>query len=625
MNKPKLLPQWGWLLLLGAVLWVALLAGRPAAQAAPTLHLQVAERLDVDEPAGYAPAAPQQDSRALPGNWVAVSLPHTQPSQLLAQASAEAKLSKRSSWYRIRVPAGLAAGQPLALYAARTKSDGPIALYVDGQLQRQWQLDGPAWYWAPLFVPLPGAGAPKELLLRLQHLRATPTALASVWLGPAEAMQWRYRWRDWLQVELPALSAAALLALGFFALAVWLRRRHEPAYLLCFALALAAGFRSLHFRVELLERPDWFAWATLNSLYWTLCLAHAFQCGLQASPARWLTRSLHACSVGVALLSLPLLAQMENSAQLTPLLYLPVLPLALAMAWSGFTRAGQHATEGLAIAACIAIAILFGTWDWLLQSNFIGPEGWYLGPYIPLLIFVTFCGLLLRRYITALVQVEQSNARLEERLVARTRELEASHASLRELARRQTQQQERQRLMQEMHAGLGGALREAVGALQQGRPQQQPPAELLRACIEDLSLTVDSLQAGQTDLLLLLGNLRYRLQARLQLSGLRLLWQVGELPALPWLDPRCALQILRLLQQALLLLARLGPGEVTVRTRAAEHGVLLLLGWPGTAPAPATMNALGDLPALARQLDGHLSADAQGLTLWLPLQRAAAS
>lgn len=610
------------LLLLLALLGAA--ATWPDAGGAPTLmQLRDAERLDIDEPAGFVTPAPAH-SDSLPGRWVPVTLPYTEPSRLLAQASAAAKHAKVSSWYRLRVPAGLDAASsstsmPLALYAARIKGDGPIALYVDGQLQREWQTEGPQWYWAPLFLPLQGAQAPTELLLRVQHLRATRSALASLWLGPVDALRWRYRWRDALQVELPALSAAALLAMGLFAFAVWLRHRRERGYLLFFALALAAALRSLHFRVELLERPDWFAWATVNSLFWTLCLVHRFQCGLQERPARWLSHALHACTLLVAMLTLPLLARMENSAQLTPLLYLLVVPLALAMAWTSAARAWRRSVEGMLVAGCLGVAIVFGAVDWLLQSNFIGPEGWYLGPYIPLVIFVTFCWLMVRRYLGALVQVERANEELQAQLQAREQALEASHARLREVARHQTQQEERQRLMQEMHEGLGGSLRDALASLQGGRLPEQEAAELLRGCIEDLSLTIDSLQPGQTDLLLLLGNLRYRLQARLQRCGLSLRWQVSELPALPWLDARAALQVLRLLQQLLMLLARPGPGEIVVSTRADAYGVAVLLGCAGAAHAePAE---LAGLAGQARALGGRLSADAQGLTLWLPQQR----
>ncbi len=71
----------------------------------------------------------------------------------------------------------------------------------------------------------------------------------------------------------------------------------------------------------------------------------------------------------------------------------------------------------------------------------------------------------------------------------------------------------------------------------------------------------------ETDLLLLLATLRFRLQPRLESAGIRLRWDVRDVPPLPWLDQRHALHILRILQEAFTnAVKHADAGEITVAT-----------------------------------------------------------
>jgi len=119
-----------------------------------------------------------------------------------------------------------------------------------------------------------------EILIRLEHSQRTQIALSSLWLGPVEALRGRYQVRQWLQQELPEMLSAAFLAVGFFALFVWIKRRHETDYLLFFNLAATSFFRDLHYYVSLPIVNDWFAWLTVNSLLWLVTVVHFFLCRL---------------------------------------------------------------------------------------------------------------------------------------------------------------------------------------------------------------------------------------------------------------------------------------------------------------------------------------------------------
>jgi len=133
--------------------------------------------------------------------------------------------------------------------------------------------------------------------------------------------------------------------------------------------------------------------------------------------------------------------------------------------------------------------------------------------------------------LTAALQVEQQHL------------LDAQH--------QQSVLRERQRVMQDMHDGLGSALSSSLVLLERGELNVPQTAAVLRECIDDLRLVVDSLEPTSKDLSTLLGMLRYRLQHRIEAAGVLLRWQMADLPALDWLEPSLALDLLRLTQEAI--------------------------------------------------------------------------
>jgi len=129
-----------------------------------------------------------------------------------------------------------------------------------------------------------------------------------------------------------------------------------------------------------------------------------------------------------------------------------------------------------------------------------------------------------------------------------------------------------------MHDGVGGQLITALAAIEGGRTAPADVAEIVRECIDDLRLVIDSMEPIDQDVLALLGSLRYRLESRLNAAGIRLAWQVSELPPVPNLTPRNALHILRTLQEALTnVLKHAGAGRITVRAEVDPSGSSALI------------------------------------------------
>ncbi|TAJ77585.1 MAG: hypothetical protein EPO42_09665 [Gallionellaceae bacterium] len=165
---------------------------------------------------------------------------------------------------------------------------------------------------------------------------------------------------------------------------------------------------------------------------------------------------------------------------------------------------------------------------------------------------------------------------------ARRKQLEAkiidNNKRLREIEQRQVLSQERQRLMQDMHDGLGSSLTSALRVVEHGRMDETEVAQVLKGCIDDLKLAIDSMEPVDADLLLLLATLRYRLGPRLESTGIALRWEVISVPKLDWLNPKNALHILRILQEAFTnIIKHTHATEIRVATRVESDHVVVTI------------------------------------------------
>lgn len=609
-----------------------------------SLHLTQADWQDQDSHGFTAPPL-AIDSSSLPPSWQHASLPAVLPvaaapaANTTTYSSADAT-NTRTTWLKLSLAGQPVPSGPLVLYGIRIKTDGTVAVYADGQLVHRVQQQGQLWnsLFTPLWVELDqdSEHAPlQEILIRVEHAPETPVALSSLWVGPAAALRGRYYLRQWLQRELPATLNAAFMAVGIFALFVWFRRSHEISYLLFFNLAAISFVGHLHYYVSLPIVTGWFAWLTGNSLCWLVMVVHFFLRQLHGRRLLWLTRAIVGVTLLSSILSMPIVGVLPvfpSTSVLVPVMYAVTVIMAVVVSAMGVISSWRRSRDGLLLAIGVGASALLGMSDWLLHNNVISPEGWFLGAYTNAITFAMFGTLMLRRYINAINEVEQVNASLAQRLQAREAELELSHKQLREAALRQSISDERQRLMQDMHDGLGSTLISAIRSVEHGKASDFNVSQILKDCLDDLKLTIDSMEPVEADLLLLLATLRFRLEPRLENTNITLLWQVQELPALSWLEPSSALHILRIVQESIAnILRHTRADQIRVHTAHEADGVSVTIEDNGhgfdlqKALASAAGRGLHNQQRRAQAIDGRVSwsstASGTRFTLWLPLQR----
>jgi signal transduction histidine kinase len=570
-----------------------------------------------------APPAATVDVRTLTGPWRNVSLPYMDPRPLSLGDLQEGGTVTR--WFRIDLPSGLD-GEEI-LYLPRWQTVGRITIYADGRLAYHSR-GGPVWngFNLPLWLPLnitQDEPAPQQILVRLVGPRDAGAGLSSVWIGPRDELIWLHRLREALQANIPFMASAAFLAIGLFSLAVWTRRRAETAYLLFFVSSALFFLRCIHYysgdRRPLIPE-EWFGWITVNSLGWLLVSVYFFTFRLHPIRFPGLERAVLVVMGLTTLITLPPLGLLAPVADVAPLAYLVqlvVMLLVTVVAFAAARRSGNR--TAIVMAGWNLINIPVGVHDWMLQNMLLSVESLYLLPYTGMGLFVLFMGVVFQRYVGAVTEAEQARALLQQRLAEREQELSESYQKLRGAEQVQMLVQERQRLMQDMHDGLGSSLMSALHAVESGQMSDADVAQVLRECIDDMKLAIDSLEPVQTDLLLLLATLRFRLAPRLQGSGLALDWAVSDVPALTWLEPRSALHILRIFQEVLTnIIKHARATRIQVSTSHDDQQVTVTVEDNGGGFEPPAASDGAGLPPRGKGLGNLLrrTAQLQGQARW---------
>jgi signal transduction histidine kinase len=132
--------------------------------------------------------------------------------------------------------------------------------------------------------------------------------------------------------------------------------------------------------------------------------------------------------------------------------------------------------------------------------------------------------------------VHKSRARMDSKLKIVKGNLSEAYARRSMVEKKLTLQQERFRLMQDMHDGLGHRLISLQQAVQD--PKQSGPElnQLVKQTIAELRNTIQSISQTHDNVSFMLGDLRERLEFLCIQFKKQLHWSVDEMPRLPYVD-----------------------------------------------------------------------------------------
>ena len=430
--------------------------------------------------------------------------------------------------------------------------------------------------------------------------------LSLVRYGPLSLLEGAQRQQRLWRVSLPVVMASGFVLMGLTALGLWWRQR-VPLYGWFAAAALLGVVRHMDRIWPDVPVP----WPWLGALVAAAYAAHLtlmFRVAAEMMAVR--SARLHhlmvvTLVVSTTLASASFLGQVPILWTAALLLLAPYgLTAAVLVARAAWQR--RHQAQGLVMLVVMLLLVAAAVFDFLgVRLGFSQGNLFSVLPLAVFVIAVLVAALVVARYNTTATAYAALNADLADRVQTRENELHQAYAALREGQREQAVQQERQRLMREIHDGVGAHLVLLRNLAAQGQAEPQAIEQQAQMALDELRMAVDSMQPVHGDLSTVLATMRYRLLPRLQAAGLQMQWDVDRLPAVTGLTPQAVLHVHRILLEALSNVLRHAQArQVHVRARAVD------------TPAPAIVITLQDdgrgLPtASAGAAQGHGLANMQ--------------
>ena len=425
-----------------------------------------------------------------------------------------------------------------------------------------------------------------EVKVRLANEVTFPALIDPVEIGPDAVLGRRFEVRYALQVLVPQGMAATSCAIALLTLGIFVRRDERgatgwfAAALLLWSLSLVTGFLR---DPPLASRPwEFVGGASLAGVVY--CLTRAFHLRMTGQRQLWRER------VAGLILTAPGMA-------------LAVVPASEAFrAWLGwqvatgavaayvFVLIFQSTRRGL-IAHPRPLAILASIGGFFVLHDLVSVvwgqpiTGFWLSGYAASVALLFAAWSIIANLADSLNESETLNRELEGRVQEKHQELEENYRQIRSYERERAIAAERERIMQDVHDGIGGQLVSTLALVESGRDAPGVVADSLHEALDDLRLIIDSLDPEEGDLAAALGTMRLRLQPRLERHGITIDWRVRDVPAIEGFGPEQALQVLRVVQEAVAnVLKHAGASRVTVSTGSL----------PPEAPSVAYVEILDD-------------------------------
>ena len=581
---------------------VALVVAGPA-QASVVVEPLRADMIVSDQ--GFAPAV--NDPR-----WREVALTHIEQAPVV--------------WYRVRFDADMT--EPFwMVYLPFLYGGGQVSLnglpvahvtQTTPSLRVRWE--------RPFLLPLPaGTLRTKDntLLMRVVPAHANSAAMMPrLALGPQAALQPMFDRRLFVVRTVPVVTLVSGLVVGALVLLIWYRRRQEVLYGWFGLAAILWALRTTTFVFDALPAGAWEFWRLLYfmSTGGFIVVLALFTLGMAGWPRPLTTRLL----LGYWALG-PVAYFVGGHAFTSTYWVAGLIPVGLGLAVVAFVAAWRRRSgETLAIAAALALAFGAGLHDYLVADssalvNAVAPN-WsdhrlFLLHHAANVLLLVMGIVLAVRFVRTLGEVEAANRTLEARVQERERQISASYERIAVLQREQAATDERQRIMRDLHDGLGSQLFTSLSRAERGALDHAAMSDTLRGAIDQMRVALEALASEEQDFGTAFGNFRFRWDTRLRDCGLKPVWQMDPPDAMPSIAPHDALQILHIVQESLTNVVKHARAS-TVTVRMHHAGDMLAVdvtddGVGGAAAKPAGAGGRGQLNMARRtqRLGGTLETE----------------
>lgn len=536
-----------------------------------------------------------------------------------------------TAWYLFEFQSGQSAHMPLSVYLSDAGQG--VAVYLNGELigQAPWVERSVARLHAqPQLYPVEAAlwRVGENTMFVVTHAAPWERGyLAPPWVGQHATLAAHYERQQLLRQTLARFLGMACLVLGAVLALIWFKRvkQREFGWLALAGVSWSLAQAHATFPFALLHGASWDAFTAVALSVTVLALAE-FTLRFIELPS--ISRRLRVLWLFPAFLGVATWfpgGRLESGAWAATYLLLVLVALACLYA----SRVSEHRERRWFAVSALLLAVSAVEGLATLQDV----PGPFYNPVLLLLMPLVIIGLswgMMQRFIESLQIAELLNLDLDKLVRERTAALESQFRRVRVLERENAVAQERERLMRDMHDGVGGHLVSTLALLEADGQPKDTVAGAIRTALDDLRLMIDSLDPVDGDLAAVMAMFRDRIEPRLNAAGLQLVWNIDELPSLPYLGPSAVLSILRILQECvtntlkhanartLRVVAAVEPGGDAVTLCVADDG-------GGFAPDGVSQGrGIRNLQRRAEALGGSLqiTSDGQGtkVVLRLPLQ-----
>ncbi len=446
--------------------------------------------------------------------------------------------------------------KPYAIFIPRIGNQ--VQAFLNGQmvdspssLDDSWTDQSKAPYWLALPTALLFKDRPNILILNTTVQALRWGGLSEVFYGPEQELRVQYAIAYWWQHSSYIVIFVALFLMGMISWALWLSQR-EGLYGLFALSAMWGGFSA----INQLSATSWLPWP-LQGIAGSVALAchiifmTRFTLGIVGRTASWVRLTLLATtlSIGIAFI----LAEPVYWTVAVSFLFLPIVVALIYTAKAADQTQSRQARLLFGVSLVVTLAALRDLFTIYLPET--GMSQYTLLPHALFLYVIVMGWILVQRYIEQHALYQELNVSLEQRVYEREVQLSQSFEQIKKQGEERAKLVERQRIMSDIHDGVGGQLVGLVNMIKRGETNQslfdqKQLSEHAQMALDELRVAVDAMQPVDGDLTTVLATLRYRLEPRLKASDITLAWRVQELPVLMDLTPQKVLQIQRILLEA---------------------------------------------------------------------------
>ena len=406
------------------------------------------------------------------------------------------------------------------------------------------------------------------LAIHLVGQHDSRTYLGEVYIGPHALLRENAQLSEYVRIDLSMIITVCMLLTSILMSIIWVLRQSDIYYLYYAVFsALWAFHDSNHFIQKIpFSVPVWETLMPLSfgvAMLGMVLFVHRTVGTYRKVPEQF-------CIGFVVLLALPFLNQDLDWILFyayhiwSPCIALIGLYLIYFLNQS-YLNTGEERLIQLIMSAYSVL--VFGMNDILLAIDFIPKQSPYMMHFAVLFTVVSLLIMLINRFVQSMNVVEHYNQELQHEISRKTDEIDKSYRQVQHLMRKYTVAEERQRIMRDIHDGIGGQLVATLVSMEGGPVNQAQLKSNLKGALQDLRMVIDSLDDEAEDLPTLLGMLRMRLSEQFANADMKLHWQVDDLPRMANFGPANVLNTMRIIQEAITnAIKHSGASNLTIST-----------------------------------------------------------